>query len=112
METTRKTDYWDKLPEPTDDDLVVDMRLQYYNEGVPCGASILRECLKKTVGPYRPVPSVRTINRILKRQGLTHKRTGWYEDEDLNEEERRLMSEADSYRNFSDAVWSHDPQSP
>jgi hypothetical protein len=29
-----------------------------------------------------------------------------------NRRDITLMSEADSYRNFSDAAWSHDPQSP
>ncbi|MDO9541605.1 MAG: hypothetical protein Q7J98_04715 [Kiritimatiellia bacterium] len=112
METTLKTDFQVALPEPTDDDLVVALRLYRYNRGVPCGASALRQCMQKEVGHYRPVPSVRTIHRILMRQGLTHNRTGWYAGDDLNATEQRLMQEANSYRNFADAQWSADPRSP
>ncbi len=51
-------------------------RLYLYNRCKPCGAkAILQEMESLYV---RPLPSIRTINRILARLGLTHKRTGHY----------------------------------
>ena len=54
------------------------IRLELYNQGLPCGAKAIQERLVK---PYRvkPIPSVSTIYRILSRRGLTHGRTGFYE---------------------------------
>jgi len=60
--------------------IVVMVRLQLYNRSLPCGPKALRkrldehECLN-------PLPSERTIARMLARNGLTHGRTGWYEGE-------------------------------
>jgi transposase InsO family protein len=51
-------------------------RLELYNEGLLCGAQNIRWHLDELA--FTPVPSVRTINRILTRQGLTHRRTGRY----------------------------------
>jgi len=52
------------------------VRLCLYNKGVFCGAqAILREMEDLDVSP---LPSLRTINRILARNGLTHRRTGRY----------------------------------
>lgn len=93
---------WGERQDPTDDDLVVALRLHRYNRGLPCGAAVLRKHLLEEVGHFRSVPSVlRTIGQILKRQGLTHSRTGWYEGDDLNEEEHRLMIVAERHRNFA-----------
>jgi len=54
------------------------IRLELYNRDLPCGAKAIQQRLKD---PYRvnSLPSLRTINRILSRRGLTHKRTGFYE---------------------------------
>ena len=52
------------------------VRLSLYNQGLLCGAQNIRwelEALSVT-----PLPSVRTINRILAREELTHRRTGRY----------------------------------
>jgi len=53
------------------------VRLELYNEGLFCGAQAIawrmeEQCIK-------PIPSLRTINRILVRHALTHRRTGRYE---------------------------------
>ena len=52
-------------------------RLSLYNHGVFCGAqAILWELEEQGL---TPLPSLRTINRILTRHALTHRRTGRYE---------------------------------
>lgn len=53
------------------------VRLHLYNEGVFCGAQAIEWELKEM--GIEPVPSVRSINRILSRESLTHRRTGSYE---------------------------------
>ena len=52
-------------------------RLSLYNQGVFCGAQAIRWELEDSA--FDPLPSVRTINRILAREELTHRRTGRYE---------------------------------
>jgi putative transposase len=53
------------------------VRLNLYNKDLFCGAqAILWELEDLGV---KPLPSLRTINRILSRHGLTHRRTGNYE---------------------------------
>jgi len=52
------------------------IRLQLYNQDLFCGAqAILWELQDLAI---KPLPSLRTINRILAREGLTHRRTGVY----------------------------------
>ena len=53
------------------------VRLELYNRDVPCGAKAVRERLEKFYH-VKPLPSERTIARILARHGLTHGRTGIY----------------------------------
>ncbi len=60
--------------------IVVMQRLGLYNRGQSCGAKAIRESLDEHLD-VRPLPSERTIGRILDRQGLTHGRTGWYEED-------------------------------
>ena len=56
---------------------VVLVRLSLYNKGLFCGAqAVLWEL--EDLG-LKPLPSARTINRILSRNDLTHRRTGRYE---------------------------------
>ena len=55
--------------------IVVMARLNLYNRGLPCGAAVLRERLA-THYHLKPLPSERTIGRILTRNGLTQGRTG------------------------------------
>ena len=53
------------------------VRLSLYNDGVFCGAQAIRMELEDLA--VKPLPSLRTINRILSREELTHRRTGRYE---------------------------------
>ena len=52
-------------------------RLSLYNRGVFCGGQAIRWELEDLA--FDPLPSIRTINRILAREDLTHRRTGRYE---------------------------------
>jgi hypothetical protein len=58
------------------------VRLDLYNHGLACGAKAIR-CHLDKVEQFKPLPSVRTIGRILASEGLSHARTGWYEGEEL-----------------------------
>lgn len=62
--------------------LVIFVRLELYNHGMPCGPEAAR---KKMAGSYgvKQLLSPRTIARILARNGLAYGRTGWY-DGDAN----------------------------
>lgn len=61
--------------------IVVLERMYLYNRGLPCGAAALRQHLRVHDG-VQPLPSVRQIGQVLTRYGLTHGRTGWYENEE------------------------------
>ena len=54
------------------------VRLELYNRDLPCGPKPLR---KRLLEFYRikPLPSERTIARLLSKNGLTNGRTGIYE---------------------------------
>ncbi len=52
------------------------VRLELYNAGLLYGAQTIRWRLEELA--VRPLPSVRTIHRIVEREGLTHRRTGRY----------------------------------
>ena len=59
------------------EEIIKMVRLNLYNQDLFCGAqAILWELEDLGV---EPLPSLRTINRILSRNGLTHRRTGKYE---------------------------------
>jgi len=61
------------------EDIVVMERLHLYNRALSYGAqAIYRVMQHKGV---RPLPSVTTINRILSRNCLTHRRTGYYPED-------------------------------
>ena len=57
------------------------VRLELYNRGLACGAGAIRRRLDE-VYKLKPLPSIRTIGRILAAEGLTHGRTGRYEGEE------------------------------
>ena len=59
------------------------IRLSLYNRGVSCGAQVIRQHMQDL--GEKPIPSVRTIGRILSHHGLTHGRTGLY-PEDIAED--------------------------
>jgi putative transposase len=58
--------------------LIVWERLHLYNRGLPCGALAIRQRLDRQ-GVW-VLPSVRSIQRILSRNSLTHRRIGFYPD--------------------------------
>jgi len=59
------------------EEIVTRVRLQLYNDGMFCGAQAIQWELDNLI--VRPRPSLSTINRILSRHALTHRRTGGYE---------------------------------
>ena len=59
--------------------IVVMQRLHLYNLGLPCGAKAIRRKLDRE--GIQPLPSSSTINRILSRNCLTHRRTGYYPED-------------------------------
>ena len=72
--------------------MVVMVRLDLYNRDLPCGPKAIRDRLDEHYHVH-PLPSTRTIARILAKEGLTYGRTGWYQGEDpawLPESARRL----------------------
>ena len=58
------------------EEIVKLIRLDLYNKGVCCGAKVIKNKMEEK--NTEPVPSERTIGRILLRHGLTHGRTGFY----------------------------------
>jgi hypothetical protein len=59
--------------------IVILERLHLYNWGLPCGAKAIRRKLDRE--GIQPLPSISTINRILSRNYLTHRRTGYYPED-------------------------------
>jgi hypothetical protein len=57
---------------------VIFARLGLYNRDQPCGPKAVRQRLEAFYH-VKPLPSERTIARILSPNGLTHSRTGLYE---------------------------------
>jgi len=57
------------------EDIVVFVRLELYHRELLCGAKAIRKRLDE-VYDVKPLPSTRTISRILSRNGLTYGRTG------------------------------------
>ena len=61
------------------EEIVILVRLDLHNRDVACGAQAIRRHLEQLHdGIVSPLPSLTTINRILRRNGLTHRRTGHY----------------------------------
>ncbi len=61
------------------EEIVIMVRLNLYNRGAKCGAQAIRRKLEQMHDTIvRPLPSLTTINRILRRNSLTHRRTGNY----------------------------------
>jgi transposase InsO family protein len=59
------------------EEIVKMLRLNLYNRDLFCGAQAIRWEMEDL--GVKPLPSLRTINRILSRNGLTHRRTGIYQ---------------------------------
>ena len=60
------------------EECIVFVRLELYNHNVACGPKAIRKRLEKFYH-VKPLPSERTIARILAKHSLTHGRTGCYE---------------------------------
>jgi hypothetical protein len=60
------------------EEAVTFVRLELYNRDIPCGPKPIRKRLDEFYH-LKPLPSERTIARLLSRHGLTHRRTGFYE---------------------------------
>ena len=58
------------------EEIVKMVRLNLYNQDLFCGAQAIRWEMEDLGA--KPLPSIRTINRILSRNELTHRRTGKY----------------------------------
>jgi len=63
------------------EEIVKMVRLELYNRDQLCGPRALRQRLDQHYS-LKPLPSERTIARILAKNGLTNGRTGWYEGDD------------------------------
>lgn len=61
------------------EEIVVIQRLYLYNSGLSYGAQAISRILEQK--GVRPLPSIATINRILSRNYLTHRRTGYYPED-------------------------------
>jgi hypothetical protein len=59
------------------EEIVIMIRLYLYNRGLPCGAKAIRQQLQDD--GETSIPSLSTINRILRQNSLTHGRTGHYD---------------------------------
>jgi hypothetical protein len=59
--------------------IVIMERLHLYNRGLPYGAQAIRRRLERE--GVQPLPSISTINRILSKNCLTHRRTGGYPED-------------------------------
>jgi hypothetical protein len=60
---------------------ITHFRLELYNKLEKCGDKAIQKRLIEA--NLEPVPSISTINRILKRQYLTNGRTGYYKEDYL-----------------------------
>ncbi len=61
------------------EEIVVMVRLHLYNRELSCGPEAIKKYLADEYAIV-PLPSDRTIARILNHQGLTNQRTGIYEE--------------------------------
>ena len=61
------------------EEIIVMVRLHLYNRDLPCGAKTIRNQIE-TEYAIDSLPSDRSITRILGRNGLTNKRTGFYDE--------------------------------
>jgi hypothetical protein len=65
------------------EEIVIMERLHLYNWGIHCGAKAIHKRLQ--MEGIRPLPSISTIHRILSRNCLTHRRTGYYPEDYFDE---------------------------
>jgi hypothetical protein len=68
--------------QPEITDIIIFFRLSLYNQAKPCGAKAIHQ--KMQSARITPLPSIGSIHRILVREYLTHRRTGYYPGEHEN----------------------------
>jgi hypothetical protein len=73
------------------EEIVVTVRLELYNRGLPCGPKAIRKQMDDE--HILHLPSKSTISRILTRKCLTHGRTGWYAEDNLEMTSHSLKNE-------------------
>ena len=61
------------------EEIVILQRLYLYTRGFSYGAKAIHRILEQK--GVRPLPSIATINRILARNYLSHRRTGYYPED-------------------------------
>jgi hypothetical protein len=61
------------------DKIIEFVRLDLYNKAIPCGANAIINKMKEM--EIMPMPSLSTINRVLRERYLTHGRQGYYPGE-------------------------------
>lgn len=54
------------------------VRLNLYNHNNHCGTKYVRQELEHQ--DIKPLPSINAISRVLRETGLTHRRTGLYDE--------------------------------
>jgi len=76
---TNNTNPYNIIPRsaPEIEEIVIMIRLYLYNRDLPCGAKAIRQLMDDE--GETSLPSLSTINRILRRNSLTHRRTGHYD---------------------------------
>ncbi len=57
-------------------ELIILTRLSRYNRGIACGAKYIQQELRSL--DIRPLPSLSFIGWVLRKEGLTYRRTGNY----------------------------------
>jgi len=68
--------------QPEITDIVIFFRLSLYNQAKPCSAKAIHHQMQSA--RITPLPSIGSIHRILARENLTHRRTGYYPGEHEN----------------------------
>jgi len=89
--------------------IVIMIRLELYNRGVACGPKAIRTQMDESYG-VKPLPSKRTIARMLAANGLTYGRIGWCDGD-----EKRLPASAIQAKQPSQGyvrIWGEERSGP
>lgn len=62
------------------EEMIVFIRLELHNRTMPCGPKAIRNMMDSY--HVSPLPSERSIARVLAQNDLTYVRTGWYDGDD------------------------------
>ena len=95
----------DSMYTPTEIEEIVKMiRLNLYNHDLFCGGQAIHWEMEELC--VSPLPSIRTINRILSRNELTHRRTGKYESKGTISQTASYSAKPDTSGRFGWSVLS------